>query len=353
MSTLVSAQTLFSHGFESARAQARGGSHLIWYDVDSACVAEPQAILTDYHQPGVRPQVLDTMAAMRAAGQQRVAVVIFHARGDNNPDGLVNELVLDSTGGTLNKQYITNLTRLLQDIRDAGFHELLLRFAPQWINNPQDWEGNGGWNQSLFDENWALIQKLHPVVAANGMPYRIDLGVEGLPRARIIAGHVIADQPDNEEWSDYAQRLWENYVNAYGKADSIGFSSVSGPDLEKADARVEHLRTIYRVNGSVELPPVIGVDLYAAGGISEGQFFSKWSQELDQEGLGDLPIIVPEVYYNDAVAADDIQAAMTATGRAVPYLLQWPLERDEGCYPGDPVSVSEPTAFQHYLEHGF
>ena len=190
-------------------------------------------------------------------------------------------------------------------------------------------------------------------MAGAGIPYLIDLGVEGLPRARILAGHVIANEPDNAEWSEYARRLWDSYVNAYGKADSIGFSSVAGPDLDKADARVEHLRTIYRVNGAVELPAVIGVDFYPANGIDEGQFFTKWSNELDQEGLVDLPIIIPEAYYNDAATAQLIQSAMTQTGRSVPWLLQWPLERNAGCYPGDPVTVPEPTAFQHYLDHGF
>src|SRR5690606_12883231 len=204
------------NGFESARALGQGGSNLIWYDVDSACVAEPQAILTDYHQPGVRSRVRDTLAAMFAAGQRRASVVIFHAHGGGtDPEGLVNELVLDSTGGTLNKQYVTNLGQLLDDIRDAGFVEVLLRFAPQWINNPQDWKDNGGWNQELFDENWTLIRNIRAEVAGAGIPYLIDFDVEGLPRARILAGHVIANEPDNAEWSEYARRLWDSYVNAY------------------------------------------------------------------------------------------------------------------------------------------
>ena len=128
LSTPMLATPIFGNGFESARALGRGGSNLIWYDVDSACVAEPQAILTDYHQPGVRSRVRDTLAAMFAAGQRRASVVIFHAHGGGtDPEGLVNELVLDSTGGTLNKQYVTNLGQLLDDIRDAGFVEVLLR----------------------------------------------------------------------------------------------------------------------------------------------------------------------------------------------------------------------------------
>lgn len=354
LSAPVFATPIFGHGFESARAQGRGGSNLIWYDVDSACVAEPQAILTDYHQPGVRSRVLDTLASMFAAGQRRVSVVVFHAHGGGtDPEGLVNELVLDSTGGTLHKQYITNLRALFTDIRDAGFEEVLLRFAPQWINNPQDWKDNGGFNEALFTENWSLIQNIRAEVVGIGVPYRIDLMVEGLPRARIIGGGIIANAADNDEWTEYAQRIWENYVDAYGKADTIGFSSIAGPDLQKLDARVEHLNTVYRVHGSIDRPDVIGVDLYPANGIDEGRFFSKWSEELDNEGLGDLPIIIPEVYYNDQQAAQLLQAAMTASGRSVPYLLQWPLQRDEGCYAGDPVTVPEPTGFNHYLEHGF
>lgn len=345
---------IFADGFESARAQSRGGSNLVWYQVDSACVAEPQAVLTDYHLPDVRSQVVDTLAAMRAAGQRRVSVIIFHAHGDNsNPDGTVNELVLDSTGGTLAKTYLYNLRDLLADIRSGGFEEVLLRFAPQWINNPQDWKDNGGFNEALFAENWSVIQQVRPYVVAAGIPYRIDLMVEGLPRARIFAGQIIANDPDNDEWTEYAQRLWENYVDAYGKADSIGFSSVAGPDLQKTDARVEHLNTVYRVHGVVDRPNVIGVDFYPANGIDEGQFFSKWSEELDKEGLTELPIIIPEAYYDDASSAALLQSAMTETGRPVPYLLQWPLQRDAGCYPGDPVTVPVPTAFQHYLDHGF
>ncbi|MCB1560677.1 MAG: hypothetical protein KDI75_06240 [Xanthomonadales bacterium] len=345
---------IFADGFESAAVQFRGGSNLIWYDVDAACVAEPQAILTDYHEPGVRPRVLDTLAAMFGAGQRRVSVIIFHAHGGRaNPDGTVNELVLDSTGGMLDKQFIYNLKQLLADIDAAGFEEVLLRFAPQWINNPQGWKDDAGFDEALFAENWSIVRNIRAEIAGSGISYRIDLMVEGLPRARIIAGQVIADRPDNEEWTEYAQRLWEKYVDAFGTSDTIGFSSVAGPDLKKVDARVEHLNTVYRVHGEIRRPDVIGVDLYPANGLDEGQFFTKWSEELDREGLTQLPIIIPEVFYDDATAAASLQSAMDQTRRAVPFLLQWPLQRGAGCYPGDPVTVPEPDSFQHYLRHGF
>ena len=343
------AQSIFLDGFESARAQYTGGSNFIWYQLDPNCLTEPGNVLTDYHVPAARQQAINGLVNMRAAGQERVAIVIFHLRANPpSTDGTVNGTILDSSGGNLHKRFRSNLTTMLGDIKAAGFKEVLLRFGPQGGNDPRSWNG---FNESLFQENWNLIANIVPIIINSGINYRVDLMVEGMPRAKILFGQIIADQPADQDWSDYTRRLWGNYVGQFGLENTVGFSMISDDDAQRLDARIEHMNTIYRVNGVIVLPQTLAVDLYGTANADEGEIFRRYSDELDAEGLFDVPMIVAETYYNDPIAARSIAEAMMLTGRTVPYLLQWPVKRVGGCDIN--ITVAPPVEFNHFSANGF
>lgn len=347
----AAADPVFASGFESARALGRGGANLHWYQLDDGCVREPYGIVANYHEPGVRDIVNDQLVSMRASGHDRINTGIFHLRPEQpTVDGRVTGTVLDSTGGRLHLQMQRNLGQFLKDIRYAGFTELLFRYFPQGRNDVR----NGlPFDDSLLDENYSLIASIEPLLQASGVDYRTDIFVEGMPRARILAGVILPGEPNNNEWSSYARSLWQRYYRQFGAANTVGMSFVSDIDGNRIDSRVAHMDYVYRVDGTVRLPPVFAFSFYGndAAARDEGWIFRRYQSRLRDDGLFDTGWIIAEAYFNDSAAADSLVDAMTETGQKVLYLTQWPLQRGLQC--SSDVSVTPPVAFDAYSQRGF
>lgn len=358
------ADTVFVSGFQHA-PQARGGSNFLWYEVEpvppgvpdplQACIdaRDPYGILVNYHRTGVRQLVRAQLQAMRAAGQQRIATGIVHLRAPAGQavDGAYGGTLVDSTGGTLHAQIRTNLQAFLADIRDAGFSGLLFRWFPQGDNTPFWWDT---FHEDLFEENWQLIRSVEPLLQASGLDWRTDLLVEGMPRAKYWTAfgqyYIDDDLPDKPAWSEYARRLWRNYVAEFGTDHTVGFSFVSDSDAVRTKARVRHLRYVYRLaDGTLHVPPVWALDIYGGSGSSQRDIFERRHWAMADIGRNE-PWIIAESYFNDAVAAQNLLGAIEATGRQVRYLLQWPLDRSiDDC----DINVAPPVAYDAWLRHGF
>jgi len=311
----------------TAGAAAPGGSNYHWFNLGPNCDREPYGVLKNYHLnvATIRSQ----LAQMRAAGQSRIVLGIFFGRG------LSSGTLIDSTGGNIAQQYRDNLQNLLSDVRAAGFGEVLFRFFPQGANSPIGWST---YSEDLFQENWNLVYNLRPILAASGLLYRIDLGVEESPPD---AG--AANVPSYPAWSAYVRKMWANYVFVFGKADTLGFSVSVQPDIEN---RVRHMSYVY--NG--DYPYLFGFDMYGGSAVSESQLFQNTNTYMNRYGFGAQGWIISEAFYNDATAAFNFSSAIAATGRTVFYLSQWPLQRSSGC---TDVSVSPPTSFSNYSAYGF
>ncbi|MBB2911710.1 hypothetical protein FHS43_002983 [Streptosporangium becharense] len=294
-----------------------GGSNYVAYRLDG-CAREPYGVVNGYDDA---PEVIaDQLAAMSRAGQRRLRIGIFHHRG---PD---SGTVMDSTGGDLSPRNRSNLAALLAAVRAAGFAEVLVAFFPQDSNHPLRWTR---FDEALYRENRDLIRRVRAIVAAAGLPYRIDLLNEGAP----ATGQDLLRR--------YATRLWADYTGAYGTADTVGFSL----SVWVAD-RVSRLPAVYGGNP----PPVFDVHLYGDDWNGE-----EYRQFLDahaaMERLGyHQPWIIGEAYHNDPVAAAGIRRAITETRREVRYLTQWPLSRARRC---TDVDIAPPTAYEAYSSAGF
>jgi hypothetical protein len=83
------------------------------------------SIVPEYGRPGVRTEMQDDFAAMRAAGLQTFRIFLYHEHGDP-----VNTNVMSSSGGHISEPFRTNLINLLTDIRAAGFLQVTLAFNP-------------------------------------------------------------------------------------------------------------------------------------------------------------------------------------------------------------------------------
>jgi hypothetical protein len=185
-------------------AAALGGSNYGWYYLAPPCNREPYGVVYNYN---MATSTIDTqLQQMYSNGQRRLRIPIFHARGINSGT------IMDSTGGTLAPQFLTNLANLLGAVRAAGFVEIEVSFHPQSSNDPTQWTS---FSDDYFQENWSLIQNLHPIIAGAGIPYHLDLLNEGIPPL----GYAALLQ--------YDQMLWNDYVAEFGSSDTLGFSIIA------------------------------------------------------------------------------------------------------------------------------
>lgn len=344
-------------GVERLSREARPGVNLGFYDLGPNCDREPFGVLANLHKPGVRQRVTDILVELRARGSEAIAVGIYHFRapGPADADGVwAGTPILDSSGGNLHPRMRQNLADLLSDIRAAGFAQLLVRYHPQGGNDVAQWTR---YDESLFEENWNLIVNLMPIIEGSGLDYRIDLMTEGMPRARFVnvLGQTLffPNEPDNEPWSRYANRLWQNYVSRFDPRRSVGFSSISDPDPDRLRARLEHTSYVYRLPGGERVyPGAFAFSIYRWPGADEGDLYARIVDRLRRIGLGEVPLIVAESYYNDREGMARLAAAAREQQAPPLYVLHWPVRRDDKACSAH-VNVAFPVEIDQALRFGF
>lgn len=338
-------------------SEAGPGVNLGFFDLGPDCDREPFGVLANLHKPGVRQRVLDILVELRARGGESIAVGIYHFRapGPADADGVwPGSAILDSTGGNLHPRMRQNLADLLADIRAAGFAQTLVRYHPQGANDVAQWTR---YDESIFEENWNLIANLMPIIAASGLDYRVDLMTEGMPRSRFVnlLGQTVffPTDPDNEPWSRYANRLWQNYVSRFDPKRSVGFSSISDPDPNRLRARLEHTSYVYRLAGGERVyPGAFAFSIYAWPDADEGDLYMRIVDRLRRIGLGEVPLIVAESYYNDRDGMARLAAAAREQQAPPLYVLHWPVDRsDMAC--SAHVNVAFPVDVDQAQRFGF
>ncbi len=207
--------------------------------------------------------------------------------------------------------------------------EIEVSFHPQANNDPTQWTT---FSSDYFQENWSVIQNLHPIVAASGIPYHLDLLNEGIPPPTGYAPML-----------QYDQMLWNDYVAQFGSSDTLGFSIIAD------SAHVSQVSTVYGPSayGNSGAPQVFDVHIYDETGSSFATAFSA----LTSQGYSGIPWIIGEAFYNDAAEAAAQRQAANSTGQKVLYLTQWPVTSDGTC--STAVNVAPPADFSNYQAQDF
>lgn len=336
-------------GFEKP-ARARGGSNYLWYRVQD-CDREPYGLLATYHLPApgggtVRSIARQQLAAMRASGQARLSVGIFFHHGAGNGT------LVDSSSAAAVEQAAGNLRDHLADIKAAGFSEILFRFFPVGAISPSD----PGFVPSLTGEYWNLIAVMHRPLEESGLPFRVDLMVEGAPRDSDPPLPEPWKYPANSNWSRAVRDLWQHYVAEYGRDHTVGFSFLTDADPARLRMRVRHMRYVYEGT----YPYLFAADFYGTPTVSEADKFIALHDAMVREdpngtlGWRDAGWIIAEGYYDDPLAAAGFSSAIAATRRTVHYLTQWPWDRANlECGPNPEVNVAPPLDWTAYGGYGF
>ena len=348
----ATADTVFVNDFQNSPL-ARGGSNLLWFHVDpvdpddpdplGACIAARDPRHLANYRPGVRVRVLEILAAMRAARQHRLSTGLLHLRAD--PTEAAGAAPLDSTGGLIAGRASRTVPA---DIAATGFDEICSATS-QGANTAIGWDS---FSEDLYQENWQLIRRRR-----SWKPRRLSAPTCWWRACRawfttlpVAALYIDADRPANRAWSEYARRLWRDYVAQFGPERSVGFSFVTDANAVRTRARVRHVDYVYRLaDGSQVFPPVFAFDIYGGGAVSDRTIFERHHHAMADIGRQES-WIVAESWFNDAGSAADLKAALESTGRQLAYFTQWPLDRQvDDCG----VNVAAPVAYEAWLRRGF
>ena len=276
-----------------------------------------------------RAQIEDDLLIMHQNGQRRLRIGLFHGRG------LSSGTLIDSTGGTIDQQYLTNLADLLATVRAIGYEEIQFAFFPQGQNNPGNWGTSYSWGsteESYLLENWGLVTQVMPVLRSSGLPFRVDLGNE-LYIARFAPRTLALSNQSN-----YAKKMWEKFRSTYTIGESVGFS-VRASEIPK-------LSTARLIYGNYP-PYLMSIHVYN----NTDSTIRSAHSALNSANYQYTGLVIGETPYNDLTSAQQIQSASLNIGsRPIHYVLQWPLTATPTCAD---VDVAPPVDFSNYILYGF
>lgn len=318
--TLVLAAGILGAGALWAQAQQpapgprtaleRGGSDYMFYGLNGCNPAGLYAAPSyDAHRDTIDAQ----LTAMYRNGQRRLRIGL-----PLDPDPAKGPF----TRGPLIPEYRQSIVDFLEALRRTGFQEIEVAIgggAP----SPLAWKA---WDEEAYKARWQRLVEIRSLLIASGLRYRLDLFNEGIP-AR--------NQP---MLLRYAQRLWADYAGTFGVADTVGFSIIT----EIVPDRFAQIPAVYQGR----LPPVFDLHIYDQ---PEAKVLNA-HRRLAQLGLGDVPWIIGETFYNDRNEAASLASAIAATGQRVLYVLQWPLTSERRCRG---IDVAFPARFDEYIAKGF
>jgi hypothetical protein len=311
-----------------------GGSNYTFYDMGNAKGScwngTIRPVIGTYH---LNPTLVEAqLRQMYKSGQKKIALFLWYAPianaaailnapqvpappcNDATPlSQVINvyEHVVNSFGGVLSTQHQQNLQAILRLVKKIGFNQVTLRFAQQGGADPSSattgyWNG---WNESQYQENLNFIINTRSLMenelSGSSIKRLYDLGVE--------LGGVTASQA-----STYTLRLWGDYFNRFGKADSYGFSV--------AAARGRMTQLIQTFNAVGVRPDLYAVDTYGEGqGDEVDSVLAYTYDELNKMGERLKPLIIQETYANSPSVAQRIISVLNTYPLIIQNIQQWPV----------------------------
>jgi hypothetical protein len=284
---------------------------------------------------------------MYKGGQRKIAIVIWHvnieddkrtkgSKGESEiPVGYENTYGhnVNSSGGSLCLQHKKNLAMLLDLIGRVGFESVTIRFAPQGVNDPAQWDT---WQEKYYNEITDFIfstrQIADSILKASKIKVFFDLGLE---LGGLETGHC----------DEYSSRLWKLYTDKFGVKDTIGFSFAVEP------GRITRMLNVYEKSG--RYPVAYPMDIYNHA----DKVLEYAAQEFHKKGIASPAIIIQETFYNDAQTLTEIQTASKQYNLNILYIMQWQVERarmhwikEDGSQCLRHFSISRPEEYGNYLK---
>lgn len=379
-----------------------GGSVYPYFYVDPTGQHNKGAIAAYHENPAL---VREQLTAMYNSGQRKISLLLwfldFMDAGTSYSDYIIN-----SQSGRLPAQQETNLRNLLNDIASRGFTHIQFRFAPLWNaaaqggdpgsfdltttpptptyckirNGGPDWrtwtpsaETQYQQNKNFIFSTRAIIEDALASTPAGRNVRRIyDLGAEQggieVPGGTVTMSDVTANgitytsnlkncgglsptcQPAITEnytgcqIQPYIRRLWTDYIDSFGNADSYGFS------VAAAYGRLSRLISTVKSTGK-PLPNSYAIDFYFGTELNGNiAYLNAVKNEIAAEDPAIIkPIILQEAFYNDDVTKKHVDQARSSLGLDIRYIMQYDCARD----PNNPtgcIGLDYAQNYDNYLK---
>lgn len=325
-------------GAGAGRILAPGGSNYPFFVQNNGVWDGNQRLLVGlYH---LDPTLVEAqLRQMYSSGQRGVTLVMWYMPFISSTNPVPGAYTvwpdvwvawLNSGGGQLSSQAQQNLTAICGLIKQIGFQRLTVRFAPVGSTaNPATWSG---WNEDAFRQDEAFTfntrQLVESALAGSSVSRMYDLGIEmaGIPHNLNADGVTYADG-QSPSW---VERMWSDYVNAYGTSDSYGASIayITG-SLTGAIAQFDYVGV---------RPTTYGLDSYGNQDV--------WYIYQELAGAHDTakPVIFQEVFYDDQAQMQAIQNQLQHVPLTISYIDQWPANTSYGTADG----MIPPTNYKAY-----
>ncbi|WP_257388711.1 hypothetical protein [Tahibacter caeni] len=271
--------------------------------------------LVDQQLDNMRNSGIDILSIPLPVGD--LAVCEFSSCNDGYADGVWGE-VLDYSGYALRAQQQTNLRNIVRKARDRGFRYIFLR-----LNNygPANWTA---WNETEYQKAWNFIVNTRALVYSELTDTPVKVLFD-------LAPEMVGN--NTNQLQTYTQRIWSDYVTAFGTGDTVGGSVIGHPSFLPGLSWF----------GATK-PPIYAFDIYQFGADEVGtSLVNSWNSLPAAEKS--KPIILMETYHNEAATSASLQAAIAANPTMkVMAIVQWPTTREPctGC--GGHVRQSAITA---------
>lgn len=276
-----------------------------------------------YH---LNPSLVDSqISALKSSGQNAYIVDIWNSDlgpcesstcNDGVADGVWGEII-DNSLMEMRSQHRQNLKSIIGKALDVGFSRIYIRF--NYNSHPQNWVS---WDEVRYLKVWGFISDAHDaaleVVHSRNLSSKLthpssllvfDLGGE-------FAGFTGGQR------GNFMQRLWSDYVGAYGNDDTVGFSFVWAPGMFTTQVNL--------LQSTGTLPKQWAFDIYS-------NFSSTITSIYSEMGaLRNQPVHILETYFNNSSVGTQIGTALASNDLLNIQLVgQWPL------YSGDPGHFSQ------------
>lgn len=259
------------------------------------------------------------LAKLYASGQRKISTVIWHAPLTGRRAGKSRFGYVVNSDGGLRAEIKAGLRAYFEAVRQTGFSDVVVRFAPQGCAHPARWIPGSkircpaGYSDAIENDNYSVIATVHSMLdeifAGTQTAGWYDLAVEGVGW--------------KEPFPMYNARIWQRYVRDFGAADSNGFSIAYQP------GRLTQIYKIYDETGV--RPAFIAVDMYdgrTSGRRRVETLLAEFAGEMDRIGLRGTPVVLQESFYNHEPTYRAVLAAKDA-GMNIRAIYQWPMDASE------------------------
>lgn len=284
-------------------------------------------ILLNYDNNHIREQTRSILRQMRDRGADFVRSIMWFHPIENIRKPLQADMLglIDVTEGVVPQDKIQNLTRYIEDVKQAGYGRLYLVIGPQRQANPVCRHEKFGdcFDRDTLTASWAVIKQVRTSISklySDSFSIILDIAPEYCP----LSG---TNQPAVANTKEYTGYMVKKYNEEFGDQNYI-VSCGGGRTAKEALDRLQNVGKVY--TGLNVKPTVLDIHVYHEDPKDVERVLL--GAEAEAESL-DTNFLILETYYDNLSLFAGIEDLRKR--QRLPRLgavAVWPLDSGKGCH---------------------